>query len=151
MALTPWEQDMMPLREAMNRLLEESFIGTGRLLEPFVRVFPVDVRETDDTYVVEASLPGVKADEIEVTAEDNMLTIRATRKQEEETKKAGKYIRHERYEGEIRRTISLPTAVDADKVSATYEHGVLTLRVPRAQTTKAKQIKVQVTTPGAPQ
>jgi HSP20 family protein len=149
MALTPWEQDMMPLREAVNRLIEDSFIGSGRLLEPFVRVFPVDVRETDDTYVVEASLPGVKADEIEVTAEDDRLTIRATRKREEDTKKAGTFIRHERYEGEIRRTISLPTAIDVNKVSATYEHGVLTLQIPRGETTKAKQIKVQVKESGA--
>lgn len=152
MALTPWEpfEDMMrapvegalSLRDAMNRLLEDSFIGPSHL-GPFGRVFPVDVREADHDYVIEASLPGIKPDEMEITATQNAVTIRAARKPEEKTEQAGRYVRRERYQGEVIRTIGLPTPIDPDKVTAAYEHGVLTLHVPKTEAAKSKQIKVQ--------
>lgn len=159
MALTPWEpfEDLMrepfeglvSLRDAMNRLLAESFISSRRAFEPFGRIFALDLRETETAYIVEASLPGFKPEEIALTAAEDTLTIRATRKPEEKTEKAGKYVRHERYEGEMSRTITLPGATNPDKVTATYEHGVLTVQVPKTTPTKAKQIKVQAKEPSA--
>ena len=135
---------LMPLREAINRMFEESFVWPR--FELFTgRFFPIDISETEDKqqYVIEASLPGIKPEEMQITAEGDTLTIRVARKVEEEKKGKGTYVRRERYEGEMSRTISLPTEIDADKVQATYERGVLTLRVPKAEGVKPKQIPVQ--------
>lgn len=147
MSLVPRDpfEAMMPLREAINRMFEESFVWPR--FELFTgRFFPIDISETEDKqqYVIEASLPGIKPEEMQITAEGDTLTIRVARKVEEEKKEKGTYVRRERYEGEMTRTVSLPTAIDADKVQATYEHGVLTLRVPKAEGVKPKQIPVKV-------
>ena len=85
MAMSPWEPyddsmdeatgSLMPLRRAMNRLLEDSFIRAGAM-QPFRQVFPLDVRETGNEYVLDVSLPGVKPEDIKITAVDNVLTIR---------------------------------------------------------------------------
>ncbi len=147
MSLIPWEpfEGLTPLREAMNQLLEGSFVGLNRF-EPFGRMFPMDVIEKDGEYVIEASLPGVKPEQIAITATENTLTIRATTKAEEEKKgKEGTYVRRERYAGEISRTVGLPMPIDPDKITAMYAHGVLTLQVPKAPKAQPKQIPVQVT------
>lgn len=135
---------LVPLREAMNRLLEESFVGS-RFEFLTGRTFPVDIYETDDRqyYVVEAALPGFKPDEVQITATNDRLTIRVAKQHEEKVQK-GTYVRHERYEGEMSRTLVLPSAFDEAKVQATYEHGMLTLRIPKAQVTSPKQIPIQV-------
>ncbi len=136
---------LMPLREAVNRLFEDSFIWPGRLEVFTGRTFPVDVYETKDQqgYVVEASLPGVKPEDISITAIGDTLTISFATKGEEKVEKPN-YVRRERYEGELRRTISLPTQIDPEKVQATYEHGVLKLVVPKVEAAKPKQITVKV-------
>ena len=155
MAMSPWEPvdevmdeawgGLMPLRRAMNRLLEDSYIRAANV-QPFRQLFPVDLRETENEYVIDASLPGVKPEEIQITAAESMLTIQATRKseREEKDKKSGRYVRHELYEGEVSRSIRLPGTIDANKVTASYERGVLTLHMPKAEAAKAKQITVQV-------
>ncbi len=135
---------LTPLREAMNRLLEESFVGPR--FEFFTaRTFPLDIYESEDKqqYVVEASVSGFKPEEIQIMAEGNTLTIRAAKKEEKKEEK-GSYVRRERYAGEMSRSVTLPSAIDASKVEATYEHGVLTLRIPKAEGAKPKQIPVQV-------
>jgi HSP20 family protein len=136
---------LMPLREAMNRLFEDSFIWPGRLEVFSGRSFPVDVYESKDQqeYIVEASLPGAKPEDISITAMGDTLTIRYTTKREESVEKQN-VVRRERYEGEMTRTISLPTQIDPDKVQATYERGVLTLHVPKSEAAKPKQISVNV-------
>jgi len=135
---------LMPLRDAMNRLIEESFIGP-RFEFWAGRAFPVDVCETEDKmqYVVKASLPGVKLEELQITAVGDMLTISVVKKHEEKVEK-GNYLRHERFEGEMSRTISLPSFIEVEKVEATFEHGVLTLHIPKAESAKPKQITVKV-------
>ncbi len=135
---------LMPLREAINRLFEDSFVGPRfELLSN--RAFPVDIYETENhqQYVIEVALPGIKPDEVQITAMGDTLTIRATQKRDEKTGK-GTYVRRERYEGEISRMVSLPTLIDADKVQATYEHGILTLHVPKVEAAKPKQISVRI-------
>ena len=145
MKLTRYEpfDALVPLREAMNRLFEDSFVGSS----PFDfslegRTFPVDVYETPERYTIEAGLPGVKPEDIQITALGDTLTIQATQKHEEK-KETRNYVRRERSEGEISRTIALPTTIDAEKVEATYEHGVLKLHIPKVEAAKAKQIPVQ--------
>lgn len=147
MSLRRWDpfQELTPLREAMNRLLEESFVGLGRY-DLFGRTPPVDIRETETAFVIEASLPGMKPKDLQITATPDQVTIRATKKAAEKTEEqAGTYVRHERYEGELSRSITLPTSVNPEGATATYEHGVLTLTLPKAPHAAAKQIPVRVT------
>lgn len=135
---------LMPLREAINRLFEESIIGPR--IELFTgRTFPLDVYESQDKqqYVIEASIAGFKPEEIQITAEGDTVMIRAEKKEETKTEK-GSYVRHERYEGEINRSFTLPSSIDASKVEATYEQGVLTLRIPKAEEMKPKQIPIRI-------
>jgi HSP20 family protein len=135
---------LMPLRDAVNRLFEESFIWPGRIEVFAGRTFPVDVYETKDQqgYVIEASLPGAKPEDISITAMGNNLTIRYVTKGEEKVEKPT-YVRRERFEGEMTRTISLPTEIVPEKVQATYEQGILKLQVPKAEAAKPKQISVK--------
>lgn len=149
MAMTRWDpmDSLMPLplRDVMSRLLEESFVPP-RGLEVFAvgRGFPVDIYETDNDYIVEASMPGMKAEEIQITAVGDTLTIRANTEREQVKKEdKGAYVRRERYSGEIMRTVELPSLIDANKVEAAYKDGILTLRVPKAEEVKPKTITVQ--------
>ncbi len=136
---------LMPLREAVNRLFEDSFVWPGRLEVFTGRTFPVDIYETKDQqgYIVEASLPGVKPEEISITAVGDTLTITYATKKEEKVEKPN-YVRRERYEGEMTRTFTLPTHIQPEKVQATYEQGILKLQVPKSEEVKPKQIPVKV-------
>jgi HSP20 family protein len=136
---------LMPLREAVDRLFQESFVKPGPFEFFTGRTFPVDVYETKDLqgYIVEASLPGAKPEEISITALGDTLTITYTTKGEEKVEKPN-YVRRERFEGEMTRTISLPTEIVPEKVHATYEQGVLKLQVPKSEAAKPKQISVKV-------
>ena len=136
---------LMPLREAVNRLFEDSFVWPGRLEVFTGKTFPVDIYETKDQqgYIVEASLPGVKPEDISITAIGDTLTITYATKGEEKVEKPN-YVRHERYAGEMTRTFTLPTHIQSEKVQATYEHGVLKLQVPKSEEVKPKQIPVKV-------
>jgi HSP20 family protein len=135
----------MPLRQAVDRLFEDSFIWPPRFAFFTGRIFPLDIYESKDEkeYIVEASLPGVKPEEIEITALGDTLTIAYMIKSEEKAEKP-KYVRRERYEGEMVRTFTLPAEIDPEKVLATYEHGVLTLHVPKSEIVKPKQIPIKV-------
>jgi HSP20 family protein len=145
MALTPWEpfEGLTPLRDAISRLLEESIIGP-RVFGLFGRTFPVDIRETETAYLLEAALPGMKPEQLQVTATANTVTIRAT-KREEKTEKAGTVVRQERYEGELLRAITLPGPITRDQISAAYEHGMLMLRIPKTVETQGTSVTIQVT------
>ncbi len=135
---------MMPLREAVNRLFEESFIGPRfEFLTP--RTFPVDIYESEDKlhYVIEAALPGFKPEELHITAVGDTLTISAVKKEEEKLAKE-LYVRQERYTGEMTRTFTLPTVVEVEKIEAVFEHGVLKLYIPKAKEVKPKEIPIKV-------
>ena len=137
-------ETLIPLRDTANRLFEENFISPRSPLFAS-QVFPVDIYETDDqhAYVVEATLLGAKPEQIQITAVDTTLTIRVAEKREGKVNK-GNYIRRECYEGEMQRTFVLPTTIDTQKVEAAYEHGILTLRIPKTESAKPKQIPIQV-------
>jgi HSP20 family protein len=93
---------------------------------------------------VEASLPGIPSDQLEITALGNTLTIQVTTKREQKVEKEGTYVRQERYVGEMSRTIGLPGPIDREKITATYDRGILTLHIPKAEEAKSKRITVQV-------
>jgi len=113
-----------------------SFPAIGTFFPVEGRGIRVDVRDTGEDLLVEAELPGFEKDEIEVTLKDNYLTIQAERKEVVEEEKEG-YLRRERSYGKLQRSFTLPCEVDADKVEAKYEAGVLKIKLPKVATGQA--------------
>jgi len=146
MNLIRWQpfSDMVTLRQAMDRLFEDSFVRPPHLTATFGEGagMPVDMYQTDENVVVKATLPGIKPEEVEITITDNTLTIKGETRTEEEVKKEN-YFRHEISYGAFSRSILLPSSLQTDKAEATFENGVLTLNIPKAEETKPKQIKVK--------
>ena len=131
------------LRDEMDRLFEAPFGDLAGVSELFGGWAPaLDVREDKDNLVVKVELPGMKKEEIDVSLNDGLLTISGERKAEEKVKDAEVY-RAERFVGRFQRTVTLPSAVAADKVSAQYRDGVLTITLPKSEEAKPKQITVQ--------
>jgi HSP20 family protein len=146
MSIVRWEplRDFMTLREAMDRLFEDSFVGSRRReWLPGAEGTPaLDMYQSDDCAVVKASVPGVKPDDIDITISGNAMTISGETKEEEEVKEES-YIRRERRSGSFSRSILLPEGLEPDKAEASFEDGVLTLTIPKAPETKPKVIKVK--------
>ncbi len=134
-------REMAELRATMERLLNETRNLPLVDAEETVWMLPLDVSENEDAYIVKASIPGVNPDDIDITLVDNVLTIKAEIKEEKDIEEAKYHLRERRF-GVFSRSITLPTAVDADKVEAVYEHGVLTLTIPKAEEVKARKIEV---------
>lgn len=141
------EREFLSLRDAMNRLMEESFVlpsmigevrGSGRSWG-----LAVDMYETNDNLVVKASVPGIKPEQLDVTVQGETLTIKGEM-QEEQQREQGRYHVRERRQGAFSRTLVLPFPIQNDKVQATFENGVLTLTLPKAEEIKPRNIKVQV-------
>ena len=146
--ITRWEpiRDLVSLRDAMDRLFEESFIWPrGGMMSSFDGQMPTDVYETDDDVVVKASIPGVNPEDIDINVVGDTLTIKAETRDESEVNEKN-YVRRERRYGSVYRTIMLPSTVVADKADATFAHGVLTLTLPKAEEVKPKSIKVKALT-----
>ncbi|HZO75002.1 MAG TPA: Hsp20/alpha crystallin family protein [Ktedonobacteraceae bacterium] len=135
---------LVPLREAMNRLIEDSLVGPTRFEAFTGRTFLVDLYETEDRqqYVLEAALPGFKLEDLHITAMDDTITIHVARKAAEKDDKTS-YVRRERFEGKMTRSFTLPTTIEPDKIEALYEHGVLRLGIPKAEQVKPKPITVR--------
>ena len=106
---------------------------------------PLDVVEQDDELLVRASIPGVKVDDIDVSIENRVLTIKAETKAEAEHKEGG-YLVRERRSGSFFRSLRLPESVDADKARTSYNDGVLTVNLPKAESKKAKHLKIEAGT-----
>jgi HSP20 family protein len=133
--------DLLSLRQAMDRLFEESFVNPRTWSWGEHQFLALDVYVTDDDLVVEANLPGIKPEEVEITVEGNTLTIagetRAARNEHE-----GAALIQEIRRGAFSRTLGLPAGLEPDRASATFEDGVLTLRIPKAEQVKPRQIKI---------
>jgi len=117
----------------------------GRTLMPerLMHTLPLDIRQSDDAFEIEASVPGFKPEDVDITFEDNVLTIRGTRRDDEVLR--GTYVRRERNVHSVYRQVSLPTEVKADEISASFDNGVLMITVPRAQRAQPKRIPVVAT------
>ncbi len=144
--LVRWEpfRELTDFRDAMDRVFERPFTRPWRVLkwEPVEAQLPVDLYGTDDAVSVTASLPGVKAEDISISVTGRTLTIKGETKDENEEKDQN-YYRQERRFGAFQRVITLPVKVEADKASATFEDGVLTLELPKAPEVKAQTIEVK--------
>ncbi len=137
-------RDMMSLRQAMDKLFEDSFVrpaGAG-LTGAASSGVALDMFETESDVVVKAELPGVKPDEVDVSVTDNILTIKGEHKEERESKESSYYCKELRY-GSFNRSVRLPASVNSDKADATFENGVLTLTIPKAEESRPKQIRVK--------
>ena len=135
--------DLVSLRQAMDRLFEESFVSPRTWQFGEGQLVPVDVFATDDEIVVQAILPGVKPEEVDITMEANNLTIAGdTTSPTAENGKPASMLLQEIRRGRFSRTLALPAGLEADKAKATFEDGVLTLRIPKAEAVKPRQIKI---------
>ena len=132
------------LRDELDSLFEMPlWSGFGRQSQLFSAWTPaLDIYQSNDNVVATIELPGMKKEDIEISLHDGMLTISGERKSE--TQDRDKAERSERFIGKFRRSITLPTRIDASKVSAGYKDGILTVTLPKAEEAKPKQIQVNV-------
>ena len=147
MAMTRFDpfRDLAVLQDRMNRLFNESY-GQRRdddLMSRGTWTPPVDIYEVDGGLVLKAELPDMRREDIDVSVENNTLTIRGERKLDNEIKQES-FHRIERAYGNFVRSFSLPNTVDATKIGAEYKNGVLTIKLPVREEAKPRSINVEV-------
>jgi HSP20 family protein len=150
MALVRWEpvRELTSLQNEMNRLFNTFFDtpttgngGNGATLRRWIP--PMDLVETDEHFVLKADLPGLDEGDVNIEVEDNVLTVSGERKAEHEDKREG-YVRVERAYGSFRRSLTLPEGIDAEAVTASFEKGVLEVRIPKPEQRKPRKVAIQV-------
>ena len=141
---SPWN-DLASFRGAFDRLFDE---GAFRPLawSGYERHMPLDVSSTEDAITIDAALPGVRSEDIEITAHQDTLTI-AVRESAERESSEGQRVYREVRRSRGSRTLSLPSGLDLDAATASFENGMLHLSIPRAEQAKPRQIVVTPVTP----
>lgn len=145
MVIQRWDpfRELRLMEDTVNRLWR-GFGGIPAYREGFEDWnILVDIIQKPESILVKASLPGVEAEAIDLSIEDNVLTLKAERKAEPEDKDS-RYLLQERPAGSFYRAIRLPDSVDTSKIQSSYENGVLSIELPKAEERKKKQIKIQV-------
>jgi len=147
MAITRWRpfRDLLSIQDEMNRLFDEFFGRSPARAEWTDGVWSpsVDVSETKDNVIIKAEMPGIKKDDVKISIQDNVLTMKGEKKQEKEEKDAN-YHRIERSYGSFCRSFTLPTSVKTDKIKATYKDGILTITLPKTEEVKPKEIPISI-------
>ncbi len=145
MSMIRWEpfDEMMSIRESMERLFDEFFTRRPRMSGPLVWQPALEVFETDHEVVVKAELPGIDPKSVDVSVTVEGLTIKGEAKAEHEEKGRNYYRRELRY-GAFARTIALPNEVKSDETKATFKQGILEVRIPKAERVRPKSVKVDV-------
>jgi HSP20 family protein len=144
------ERRMTPYRSALDWFFDEPFLNVSRWGGESGLTPMIDMRETNDAYVVEVELPGVKPEDTEVTLDGQTLVIRGHYGEErEENGKGGRYLVRERRWGTFARAITLPGGIDADKVTSSFADGELTISLPKLAEAKARRIPVSAGVAGA--
>ena len=134
------------LRHAMNRLFDEFTMGLPfpKIVDDFSGLSPrVDIKETEKEVTITAEMPGIKPDEIELQILGDNLVLSGEKHAEKEEKKAN-YHRIERSYGSFQRTLPLPSGIDHDAITATSEHGVLTIKLPKTKAAQEQAKKIEV-------
>jgi HSP20 family protein len=147
MALVRWEpvRELASIQGEMNRLFNSFFDtpaqqGNGALR----RWLPaMDLVESGENFILRADLPGLSEEDVKVELEDDVLTISGERKSEHEDKKEG-FVRVERAFGSFRRSLTLPEGVDAEKIEASFDKGVLEVRIPKPEERKPRRVAISV-------
>ena len=146
MDLVRWDpfREMTTLRDAMDRLFEDSFVRPSRFWPDQLGrgQLPIDMYQTANDVVVKATLPGLKPEEVDISITGDTLTIKGEHKEEQEVKQEDYFYKEHRYGG-FSRSVAIPVQVKSDKAEATFENGVLTLTLPKAEEIKPRQIKVK--------
>jgi HSP20 family protein len=137
-------QEMTTLRRAMDDLVERSLVRPWWGEEAQARVAPVDVQENDQGYTVRVAVPGFKPEDLDVTVQQNMLTIRGRRRQEEQEgqQQQRNWVRREIRAESFERSLSFDRQIDPDRITSSYEHGILTLTIPTHPTAQARHIQI---------
>jgi HSP20 family protein len=136
-------RELMSMHDQLNRLFDENLARTGTSEVDYGTWAPaVDLREEADSFILQADLPGVKKDDIEINVENSVLTIRGERRFEQEVKKET-YHRIERAYGKFTRAFTLPSRVKAEGITANYKDGTLEVVIPKAEESKPKRISIQ--------
>jgi HSP20 family protein len=137
--------ELLTLRQAMDRLFDDTVFRPVNGYGADVSRLALDVRSTPDALLVEAELPGINPEDVDITVENGTLTIRAEDRVERSAEE-GDWLVREIAHGTVMRTVTLPTGLEADKAEATFEHGVLRLRIPKAEQVKPRQIHIRPVT-----
>ena len=134
--------EMLTLRQAMDRLFDDDFRPSrwlaGGLDGP---ALPLDVTTTKDSVTIEAALPGIKPEDVDITLENGTVTITG-RTADERKAEEGSYVVQEIRRGSFSRSVTLPNGLETDKANATFENGILRLEIPKAEQVKPRQIKI---------
>ena len=146
MAISRWDpfRDLMSIQNELNRLFGRTYAGGESGTEAGTWMPALDVFETEDKFVVKVELPGLNPDEVDVSVEDSTLTIRGERKFYENVPDDS-FHRVERRYGACQRSLSLPPTADAERIEASFDRGVLSVEVPKAEQAKPKKIQVKAT------
>jgi HSP20 family protein len=145
MTIVRWEplRELGSLQNEMNRLFDTVFDapapGNGGTLRRWMP--PMDLVEAGDHFVLRADLPGMREEDVKIELEDGTLTVSGERKAEHESNEEG-YYRVERAFGSFSRSLTLPKGVDADAVSASFDNGVLEVRIPKPEERKPRRIEI---------
>jgi len=145
MALVRWSpvRDLLDIREEMDRLFEDFFSESLKRRTDGFWSPRVDISERDDEILLTAELPGVSRDDIKVTLQDNVLTLKGEKREERERKDKKHHVLERAY-GSFQRSFTLPACVETDKITASYKDGLLKIRLPKTEEAKAKEIKIEV-------
>lgn len=144
MSADRWDpfRDVVTLRDAVDRLFQQSVVRPGSIISALrPEAVPVDVIERGDAYVLRAHVPGVQPDDVQVTVQGDSVTLRCEAAAEEPAEGESWIIRESR-SGPLQRTITLPSAVSADRATAEYDRGVLILTLPRAEEARPRRIPI---------
>jgi len=135
-------REMNQLRRAMDRVFDDTLERRYADFEQNVSALALDVLENEDAFLVKATIPGIDPGDLDITYNNDTLTIQGEMKQEEEQENERYHLR-ERFYGKFYRQVRLPSAVDANAIQAHYEQGVLTLTLPKSEAVKPRKITVQ--------
>ncbi len=148
----PFGSDFVLLRDAMNQLLQDSFVPSGGARygwstgsQAMARPLPMDVYATPDEAVVIAAVPGMSPENLEITYAGNTLTLSGTVPSWAESEQAQNttWYLHELWSGQFQRTVTLPFEVDPAQAQATFEHGIVRITLPKAEWTKPQKIAIK--------
>lgn len=149
MAVSRWDpfRDLMSIQNELNRLFGRTYAGGGESggTSTGAWVPPMDIYETGDRFVVHVELPGIEPDSVDLSVEDNVLTVRGERRFYDEVNEES-FHRVERRYGAFSRSLTLPQTADAERIEASFDKGVLTIGVPKVEQAKPKKIQIKATT-----
>jgi HSP20 family protein len=136
-------REMLSLREAMDRLFEQSFVRPGwGLTGTGVMSAPMDVFQTDQGYQVRVLLPGVKPEDIDLSVQQNSLVLKGQYPAAAQEGQQGNWLVREIGSGAFERTVTFDRPIDPDKIQTHYEHGVLTISVPVSEASQPRRISI---------